>query len=633
MSMKKFSIKKLFIAIFGGFFMLLNLLALAPVNNTYAEEPTTTETTTQTENTEQDNEKKSSNFCDSELGQISWRLCPDAEKASSAADWIYGKIEDILVINPVAAKDGEPVYEIWKYCRDITNIVFVIFLLITGFGINNYGIKKALPKLIIAVILVNLSFIICSLAVDASNIIGTNIRGLFDKIESNIAGNIDASKLTTTYAEYYSAMAAGTGLSIAGFIVAIESGTIWMLIPTVLAALASVVIGLITIAMRQALVVLLVMIAPLALVAFILPNTEDLFERWKKLFIKMLVFFPLMSLLIGASDLAGWAMIRGANDGFMVLLGKAVQFFPLLLSVKMMKMSDTILGTISGKLTALTRPLIASNTAWASSHRALTKSRMMSSENPYTPYARLAQFLNNRRLTREADTAENENTVKLKGMAYRARRHYKGRGLSRIGKEDYAQQAYDMALNKEILNDKNNFNEGFSARFAKGTKEHAEMLELDMMNVNAADNLYAENVRAAAIDFHNAKGRHKRFEDAINANQDVLKAGQKDYILHDIADRAAATERYRSISEMFTDLDTEKNYADIHYIAAEAASAFNAQSQVRSGKFDKWFSMTVPTQDVVNRLKSFTSAANAEENMGWPAPSPSNRESHQQPLF
>ena len=475
MSMKKLSIKKLFLAIFGGFFMLLSILNFVPTRTALATEgdqaQTEVQTGAQTEQTE-----GTTNFCDTELGKISWRLCPETEKVSNAADWIYDKIEEILVINPVAAKDGEPVYEIWKYCRDVTNIVFVIFLLvitfsqITGFGINNYGIKKALPKLIIAAILVNLSFIICSIGVDMSNIIGANLRGLFNGIESSIAGDADISSLTASYSQYYSAMAGGAGLTIAGIVVAIESGTIWMLIPTVLASLASVVIGLITVAMRQAVVVLLVMIAPLAIVACILPNTEDLYKRWKKLFIKMLVFYPMMSLLIGASNLAGWAMIRGAKDGFMVLLGKAVQFFPLFLSFKMMKMSDTILGTVSGKLTALTRPLIASNTAWASSHRALTRSKMLSNPNPYTPYARLSQFLTNRRLAREADTAENENTIKLQGAAYRARRHYKGNGLSRSGREDYAQQAYDMALNKEILNDKNNFNEGFSSRFKPGDK-------------------------------------------------------------------------------------------------------------------------------------------------------------------
>ena len=628
MRMKKLSIKKLFIAIFGGFFMLLSLSGVFSSRALATEEPAQTQTQTETKTEEQKNAEDGEDFCETALGKLSWRLCPDTEKASNAADWLYEKIEDVLVINPVAAKDGEPIYEIWKYCRDIANIVFIIFLIIitysqiTGMGINNYGIKKALPKLIVAAVLVNLSFIICSLAVDASNIIGTNIRGLFTGIESGIAASKESAEAMLTYTQYFDALkAGGIGAGIAALAVTIESGTLWMLIPTVLASLAAVVIGLITVAMRQAVVVLLVMVAPLAIVAYILPNTEDLFKRWKKIFTKMLVFFPLMGLLFGASNLAGWALIHGAQDGFMLLLGKAVQFLPLFLAFKMMKMPDTILGTVSGKLSSMVRPLIASNTAWASSHRDLTRSKALSHANPYTPYARLTQFLNNRRIAREADTAGNQNTAKLKGLAYKARRNYKGRGLSRAGKGEYAQQAYDMRLNQEILNDKNNFNEGFSARFAKGTKEHAEMLKLDMLNVNAADDLYAENVRAAAIDFHNAKGRHKRFEDAFNANLDEENRFRKDYEAHIIGEkntaeeRKAAMDRYARINGMFKDMDLEKNYADTAYVAAEAAAAFNAQSQVRQGKYQKWFDMTVPTQDVVNRLHMLTSSANATENM------------------
>ena len=622
MRMKKLSIKNLFIAIFGGFFMLLNVFATP--NTALAEGESTPETqqTQQTQENTKKETKKTKNACEDELGQISWRLCPETEKASEGADWIYEKIEEILVLNPVAAKDGEPVYEIWKYCRDIANVVFIIFLLvvtfsqITGVGINNYGIKKALPKIVIAAILVNLSFIICSLAVDVSNIVGTNIRGLFASIESSIAGEQSVHELSATYAEYYKAITGAGGITIAGLLIAIESGTIWMLIPTVLASLISVAIGLITVAMRQALVVLLVMVSPLALVAYILPNTEDLFKKWKKLFIKMLVFFPIMGLLFGASNLAGWAIIRGASNGFMILLGKAVQFFPLFLSFKLMKMSDTILGTISGKLTNMTRPLIASNTAWAESHRALRKSEMLKND-PYTPYARLSQFLSKHRIAREADTADNQNTVKLKGLAYRARRKYDGKGgLTKIGKEEYAQQARDMRLNEVLENDKNNFNEGFSSHFDKNDPEYEELLKLDLENVNAADALFDESARAATIDQHNAKGRYKRYKDAINAHMDEEYGGREHgYRYHNIRDREAAIERYNTIMSKFKDTNIDKNLSDVQYVVAESASAYNAQAQVRQGKFQKLYNMTVPTQDVVHLVDELASRSDSSENI------------------
>ena len=147
------------------------------------------------------------------------------------------------------------------------------------------------------------------------------------------------------------------------------------------------------------------------------------------------------------------------------------------------------------------------------------------------------------------------------------------------------------------------------------------MLKLDTMNVNAADDLYAENVRSAAIDFHNAKGRHKRFEDAMNAHADIIdryRLGHEDHFGNtpeEQARREAALERYKRIGSMFTDINLDKNFADTAYVVSDAAAAFSAQAQVRQGKFQKWFDMTVPTQDVVNRLEKFTSSPDAANNI------------------
>ena len=257
--------------------------------------------------------KVNANACKDSLGEIGWLVCPTTGKIAEAADWLYDKIEDILMIEPVSTEDGSPIYEIWKYCLSLANIVFIIFLLvviysqITGMGVSNYGIKKALPKLIITAILVNLSFLICSLAVDLSNIIGNGLRGVFTAVQesvvaSNAAGvtaeNAIAAKIE--YAKSYTVAAGGIGLAAIAGVVAVETGAIWMLIPVVLGAVVAVVTGLITIALRQAVVALLIMIAPLAIVAYILPNTEKWFKKWKDLLIKMLVFYPMFSLLFGA---------------------------------------------------------------------------------------------------------------------------------------------------------------------------------------------------------------------------------------------------------------------------------------------------------------------------------------------
>ena len=135
--------------IVGGFFaiilMLSSLLGITPVltENAYAEPAGTTTTTT----------------CEDSLGSLGWLVCPGTGKISEAVDFLYDKIEGVLEINPVEMEDGSPIYEIWKYFQGVTNILFVLFLLvvvfsqITGVGITNYGVKNALHKFIIAAVL------------------------------------------------------------------------------------------------------------------------------------------------------------------------------------------------------------------------------------------------------------------------------------------------------------------------------------------------------------------------------------------------------------------------------------------------------------------------------------------------
>ena len=73
--------------------------------------------------------------CQSSLGMIGWLVCPTTGKIAEAVDWLYDQIESILIVNPISFKEGTPIYEVWKYCRGITNIVFIIFLLLFVLGL------------------------------------------------------------------------------------------------------------------------------------------------------------------------------------------------------------------------------------------------------------------------------------------------------------------------------------------------------------------------------------------------------------------------------------------------------------------------------------------------------------------
>jgi hypothetical protein len=238
---------------------------------------------------------------------IGWIVCPVVNFLASIADASFDFLADsFLKTDPKVFNTSEPVYEAWSGIRNVANIVFVIIFIIiifsqlTGLGVSNYGVKKMLPRLIIAAILMNISFFITQLMIDISNILGYSLKDFFNGLsvtdESNGATN---------------AFATGEGFAgLAGSILAWSAGGVAIyallstFIPVLLAAVIALVIILFILVARQALIILLVVLAPLAFVAFLLPNTEKFFKQWRQMLTALLLVFPLIAIVYGASNLA-----------------------------------------------------------------------------------------------------------------------------------------------------------------------------------------------------------------------------------------------------------------------------------------------------------------------------------------
>ena len=368
--------------------------------------PTPGESTPESGSTEEE-----TNPCTAQTDSVAWILCPVMRTAGNLVDSFYGFIERLLIVQPLSTDEDSAVIQVWRVARDLTNIVFVILMLIvvysqfTGVGISNYGIKRILPRLIVAVILVNLSFIICSVAVDVSNIIGSSITGYLESIQNTVLAKADINyHLDVLWSDFTRALTAGgvvLGVSVAAF-AGIEA-IFWGVILALLGAVISLAIGLVTIALRQGMVLILVMIAPLAFLAYLLPNTEKWFEKWKNMFCQMLFFYPMFSFLFGASKLAGWAIIASANaDLFTILIGMIVEVAPIFFSFSLFKMSGTVLSSVNSALQGLSAPARGGLAGWATSHQERARQKYISSS--VMPGAHLRRFLDSRKQLRENDT-------------------------------------------------------------------------------------------------------------------------------------------------------------------------------------------------------------------------------------
>ena len=302
--------------------------------------------------------KTSSCNVDNGLG---WIICPITNTLAAGMDWVFNMLSGFLAVRPAGTGQDTALFHAWSYMRSFANVAFVISFLIiiysqlTNVGITNYSMKKLLPRLIIAAILVNLSYYICSIAIDISNILGYSLQDVFIQIRNSLVGTSGNSwNLMSWQSLSGFILSGGTAATVGG--IALFStlstyglvGSIILLLPALVIGLTGVLVALLIMAARQAIITLLVILAPLAFVAYLLPNTEKWFEKWRSTFMTMLVLFPAFSVVFGGSQLAATAIIQNADSINLVILGLLVQVAPLLITPLLIKLSGSLLGKIAG---------------------------------------------------------------------------------------------------------------------------------------------------------------------------------------------------------------------------------------------------------------------------------------------
>ena len=460
---------------------------------TTPETTTTTTTTTEDETTTPEDGEESAEdedglipledqpTCADQIGGLAWLVCPGTGFLANVVDGAYNLLTRLIEVEPVTSDTDSPFFLIWSTCRKLTNIVFIIMMLIcilsqiTGIGITNYGVKRTLPKLLAVAILANLSFMLCRIGIDLSNILGDGVRSIFEFVEQEAfaSGALSADfeffnsfeNIVTTFLGVGTGVVAGTAVlaNIGGF-----SGLLWLILPVLLGAVISIVSAVLIMAGRQALIYILLMISPIAIVAYAMPNLSKWTSKWYQLFMRMLTFFPMFSALYGASRLAGLVVMCSAKnadgviDPVRVVLGLAIQVIPLFMSIPLMKMSGTFLNKIDGIVRGMSAPAMRSFGRMADQRRMLAFQRQRFTNSPMLHH-RLARYLQQRETDRIMDTKAladiNRDTYERRSkQGYFNRRGQLNRRGERMN-EINALRIQNEAIGLKIDND---FDEGFS---------------------------------------------------------------------------------------------------------------------------------------------------------------------------
>jgi hypothetical protein len=226
----------------------------------------------------------------------------------------------------------------WSISRDLANLGFVLAIIVIAFATiiqyKSYGVKKMLPKLIAAALLVNFSMAIAMPVIGFSNTItkffladqvgvgsgfGRNIE-----LSQAIAGAFGPQRFLIQNADDPVAPSTGENPGMfGGFGIAVMKAVTSVLFTIVFTTIATIVFLALAfmLMVRYVYLTILLILAPMAWLAWVVPGLEGQFKGWWSNFFKWSFFAPLVSFfiylaLVSAQELEGVA--SGIEGNFKV---------------------------------------------------------------------------------------------------------------------------------------------------------------------------------------------------------------------------------------------------------------------------------------------------------------------------
>ena len=504
-------------------------------------------------------------------GGLGWLICPVMTFVANINDAAYGAISGFLDIKPaiLSSGDNSGAKQGWDFFRNIANAIFaviflwIIFSQISNVGVSNYGIKKILPRLIIGALLVNLSYYLCQIFVDLSNILGHTLK---DALESG-AGEIGTTSEAAGWGSAIAATIVGVG-GVAAF-AALAIG-----IPTLAAGFLAIMTVFIILVVRQAGIILLISMSPMAFAAWLLPNTEDLFKKWLKMFRGLLLVFPIISLLYGAGKLAGAVLASSATvdpnnpDETMQLVALAATTMPLIATPFVLQSSLSSLGSIGakiGKMSANAHGRFAGNVKGTAKRRT-DNSVIGDTKRKY------ADFMDRRRAKKRASgwRAKRDNNSFGQFMGW-------DKGGAR------ARAAVDKAFESDVEN---------ASTMLQGMTS-SEIAAIAITGKNSSDKEVSRSMHAATIDHTMANGSFEQRMEVLSSLKGV------DTSIKQRAIKASFAKGDNNIiGNKFGDAilkDEINNMEDLSNMAVNNAESGSLQAEhlVQNGAATEWLSKAI----------------------------------------
>jgi hypothetical protein len=292
-----------------------------------------------------------------------WILCPFTSALSKSAEAMNGFIENQLNFSSKEflpeSGNNDGIYKAWSIIKNLVTSVLIILLLVVvisqavGTGVfEAYTVRKILPRLLIAVVAMQLSWELTKFAVDLANDLGNGVANLISAPFGG-AGNLDLNSLLSRLSNSL-ALATNAGLGAA----ILASGAIAVSNPAgalliAFSVILAVLIALATILIRNVIIIACVMLSPLAILLWVLPmkGLQSYWSLWRDNFTKALLLFPIMAAVIYTGRIFAWVVGDLSTPGFIALLMVLVGFFgPYYLLPSMFKRGGSWMSSAYGAI-------------------------------------------------------------------------------------------------------------------------------------------------------------------------------------------------------------------------------------------------------------------------------------------
>lgn len=294
---------------------------------------------------------------------LGWFLCKIYDGVGGMSTWLFNAIiKPFLHEPPINTAPDSSSYQTWSSFRVYGDIFLVIALLVIVFGesiggglIDAYTAKKVLPRLLIAAVLINLSIYIVAILVDITNVLGAGIGDLLTK---NVqSGAVHPINLTGAQSGEIGGMFGGAGIGVFLFALLVKGGA--SLLASGIAYVALVIISIVffgllamflTLLIRQAAILLLVLISPVAFALYCLPNTEQYFKKWWNLLLELLLVYPIVVAIFSGAQLLGSAIDNAdysSTDPVRPIMAFILQFLPLFFVPFAFRIASKTIGRVN----------------------------------------------------------------------------------------------------------------------------------------------------------------------------------------------------------------------------------------------------------------------------------------------